>query len=491
MPILKRSLGAVLSASIFSMVLLIAGAGPVAAATTLVVDGDSMGSAANCDDATPAYTTINLAVAAAVNGDTIVVCPGPYPELNVLINKSLTLLGARAGDPYGGRTHGDASESTVAGTFTVQAPSVRIDGFSLTNPALDTGIVVKTAGNDAVIIHNIIKGIGGVGVMGPTTAVYLELGPDRVRVALNRISEVQSIRSAQGILVGDSTSGDPSLDIVIVGNRIETITSAAAAPADARGAYGIQLNNGASAVLTATGYTTAFIAGNAISGLTGNWAHAIGLEGDTPGVVVVGNSMTNLVDISPAAVNDAIAVFFESNPSFATARVNQNNFTLLTTQWGIALHPTLNPPGTTAEVDGTCNWWNSSDGPGGPFGDPASTGAWVSDNVDYEPWLTSPAPGGDCKGDSDDGEECDEDTDGRHEENDGEGDDDDCDDDDDGDSDDESGPDTDNDSHHDNDDSDNSNDRSKDRSGNGSNDGRRGNGRGNDSGSNDGGRRRN
>src|SRR5205807_2428207 len=46
--------------------------------------------------ASPSFNTITFAVAAASNGDTIQVCAGTYNE-NVIIPKTLTLNGARAG----------------------------------------------------------------------------------------------------------------------------------------------------------------------------------------------------------------------------------------------------------------------------------------------------------------------------------------------------------------------------------------------------------
>jgi hypothetical protein len=355
-------------------------------AATLVVDDDGMASAGNCNAATAAYPTISLAVAAAANGDTIKVCPGTYAD-NVAVNKSLRIRGAQAGNFYGGRTFANANESTVTGitpfvgVFTVEAANVTIDGFSVTNPGRTLGIVVKTPGDNARIINNIIDTIGGVALNDTTVGVYLEYGPDRVQVLLNRIRNIVSVRSAQGILIGDSTSANPSLNILVALNRIEDITST-------RGAYGIQANNGASTAASATGYTTAALLCNTINNLKGGWAHAIGLEGDTPAVIVSGNTISNLVDVTPDPIlgQDAIAVFFEANPSFPTAHVNLNNFDLTVAQYGIAVHPAL---GTIAgDVDGVRNWWGNSSGPG-PVG--PGTGAKVSPKVRYSPWLRSRA----------------------------------------------------------------------------------------------------
>src|SRR5206468_78626 len=63
--------------------------------------------------------------------------------------------------------------------------------------------------------------------------------------------------------------------------------------------------------------------------------------------------------------------------------------------YGIAVHPALIVAFPTRIVDGTCNWWDSADGPG-PVG--PGTGARVTPNVDYTPWLIAPAPGGACLG---------------------------------------------------------------------------------------------
>jgi hypothetical protein len=315
------------------------------------------------------------------------VAPGLYVE-NVTISRSLILNGAQAGNPVAGRVFG-VGESIVQGLITVQATNVTIDGFSLTNPGQNFGILVKTAGDNALITNNIIKTVGSTSLATNPAAIYLEYGPDGVRVVGNDISDIDSIPTAQGILIGDSTSANPSLNILIEGNSISDISSVS------RGAYGIQVNNGASNSPTATGYTTVVIRNNNIDNLIGGgWAHAIGLEGDTPNVVVVGNSISNLVDLTPVVGNqDAIAVFFQDNPSFATGRVNFNNFDVTIAAYGIAVSPV--PPISTALVDGTCNWWGDPNGPG-PIGPGA--GAKVSPNVDYTPWLNARAPGAACVG---------------------------------------------------------------------------------------------
>src|SRR6185503_14085763 len=181
-----------------------------AVTTTLVVDDDGQATNSNCNSSTATpYTTISAAVTAASAGDTVKVCPGAYSE-DVLVDKTLALKGAKFGVSVNSRTFGSASESTVTGLVTIQAPDVKLEGFSLTNPGEGVGVLVKTEGDNALVRKNIVNGVGGPTFANHSVGVYLELGPDGVTVDDNKISNVQSANpagapgTAQGILVGDS-----------------------------------------------------------------------------------------------------------------------------------------------------------------------------------------------------------------------------------------------------------------------------------------------
>ncbi len=366
-----------------------------AAATTVtfVVDDDGQATSGNCNSSTVTpYTTVGSAVAAASAGDTVKVCPGAYAE-NVVVDKTLNLKGAKAGVGVASRTFGGANESTVTGLVTIQAAGVSVDGFSLTNPDQGLGVIVKTAGNNALIKKNLISTVGSATFVGPTVGVYLGLGPDGVRVDGNKITDVQSqTGSAQGILVGDSTSSNPSLGVRISGNTISGMASVA------KGAYGVQINNGASTAPAAIGYTEARITGNTISNLSGGWAHAVGLEGETPNVVVKYNVITNLTDVTPTPVNDAIAVFFEANPFFFTSEVNHNSLAVGSTAYGIAVHPSLTAVYSSLQMEAQCNWWGASNGPGSVG---VGSGSMVTAGVDYAPWLKSANLNKNCNHDDD------------------------------------------------------------------------------------------
>jgi hypothetical protein len=368
--------GRVLAVAILGLV--ITGAQRAAAATLLVDDN-------HVECPTAPYTTISAAVAAASPGDTIQVCAGAYPENVTIPTASLTINGAQSGNPVSGRTFAGVGESTVTGMFTIQAAGVTIDGFSLTNPIQGTGILIKTIGDSAVIQNNFINGIGGTGFSGNTQAIYLERGPDNVKVLDNDISNVAGLASSNGgVFLGDSTSTNPSVNTLISGNSIHDIQSVN------RGAYAIHVNNGNGS----TSNSGLQIRNNTIDRLTGGgWVHAIGLEAKTPGVIVYGNSVTNLTGPS----TNTVAVWFESeeSTSFATGHVNQNNLDVTLVNYGIAVDPTLSAAYPNLSVDGTCNWWGASNGPG-PVG--PGSGSRVTPNVDFTPWLIAPAPGGACLG---------------------------------------------------------------------------------------------
>jgi hypothetical protein len=362
----------------------------VAAFATVLTLGGGTAQAATCTVPAP-YTTIQSAVNDSTCS-TINVAPGLYVE-NVIINRTLTLNGAQVGNPAPARV---GPESIVQGAnpigsnpvITINAVDVRIDGFTLKN-AITTGaaigIAVKTSGNGAFITNNIIDGVNTTDTSsnGSAQAIYLVNGPDNVRVLANDLKTIHSNRSAKGVHIGDSSSTNPSTGVLIEGNSIENVTS------DTRGAYGVSINNGNGT----TANSGLVVRNNTITNLNGGgWVHAIGLEANTPGVLVTGNTINPLVSLSP---NDIVAVWFEANPSFGTAVVNENNFDVTIAAYGIAVQPVLITTFPNSIVDGTCNWWGDPNGPG-PVGPGA--GAKVTPNVDFNPWLTAPVPVGACLG---------------------------------------------------------------------------------------------
>ena len=153
---------------------------------------------------------------------------------------------------------------------------------------------------------------------------------------------------------------------MIQANNISNITAG-------KGAYGVKLNNGA-------GVPGVQVKDNTFTGLNGGWTHAVGLETNTSGAVVTGNTFSNLTVTSGS---NNVAAWFESNPSSNTATVTSNRFNGAG-YYGVA----INPPDVTAGRTATAknNWWGSACGPG--------TGVLVGTNVDYSPWWTDASGGG-------------------------------------------------------------------------------------------------
>jgi hypothetical protein len=320
--------------------------------------------------------------------------PGVYNE-NVGVTHSCTINGAQAGNAFAGRTSGGPAESTVNGVnpsagvavFQIDASDVTIDGFTIKDTVSSGaayGVTVRAGGSDAAILNNIFDTITtpDAGGNGTAQAVYLTAGgPDNVNIQDNEMKNVHSNRSAKGVLIGDNGGTDPSQNVQVKGNSIHNITS------DTRGAYGVSVAN----VANVSGLK---VLKNNISNLTGGgWVHAVGLEGDTPGVEVTDNDISNLNDTTPTIPSDSLCVWFESNPSFGSANVHTNNFNVTPASYGVAVHPAL----TGGTVSGGCNWWNSPTGPTTGT-NPGGTGAQVSPNVAYAPWLIAPAPDGSCFG---------------------------------------------------------------------------------------------
>jgi parallel beta-helix repeat protein len=112
-------------------------------AVTRVVDEDGKATIANCNDTThTAHLTIQLAVNASNPGDTILVCPGVYPE-QVTIAKSLTIRGVASGNENLVLIRPGAITVTNSTSFSTGNPIAAIvlvketKGVTLTNLTID------------------------------------------------------------------------------------------------------------------------------------------------------------------------------------------------------------------------------------------------------------------------------------------------------------------------------------------------------------------
>src|SRR5579872_6537486 len=207
-----------------------------------------------------AYTTIQLAVNAAVPGDIILVGPGKYtapaPGPVVMIptaKHDISILGAQAGVDArnrgnAGNGQGVTQESIVDATgttgstnagFIVQAMNVTIDGFTIQNAnsaanANDSGIDLKGSGSGvtpasgAKILNNVLQKNGQALSLnfegsGPVTNVLVE----------HNLFEDNNVVSGDGIFTSgcqnviiteNSFTGDPTAAVGINNSSNVSIT---------------------------------------------------------------------------------------------------------------------------------------------------------------------------------------------------------------------------------------------------------------------------
>src|SRR6266480_299147 len=136
------------------------GTAATATAATRYVNPDG-----TCGGNSPCYTTIQAAINAASNGDTIKVADATYNE-SVNINKSLTLQGAQTGVDARNRSGAESVITNACSPVQINADNVTLDGFTVqgstqADPCTIVGIWMNpgfsgTQGG-AQILNNIVQ----------------------------------------------------------------------------------------------------------------------------------------------------------------------------------------------------------------------------------------------------------------------------------------------------------------------------------------------
>jgi hypothetical protein len=318
---------------------------------------------------TAVYTTINAAVTAATPGETILVCPGTYNE-NVIINKSLTLLGAKAGidaRTRGGSLTGETviNSNFAGGTIQVQANNVTIDGVAITNavygiiaspPAVTPAsnvvvqnVYIASASQDGVILYNATSGTVRQNLIKNTVNTGISGGSSdsMPHVVLTATIEDNEIVNARYGISGYQTGS------TIRRNYVHSFTGSPGAGIGGQ-------------------FTNTTIQGNTVSGYTNGAGIGFAAYPGRPlssNVSVTGNRLTG----------NAAGVYVDSTQTTLTGIVvNSNNITGNTTAGAFNL--------STATLNAENNWWGCAAGPGNPGCDT------VVGNVDFTPWLTAPVP---------------------------------------------------------------------------------------------------
>ncbi len=310
------------------------------------------------------YETIQEAIAAASDGDTIVVAVGSYKE-NVTVDKSLTLKGARAGedarDRSGDETIIEPDEGAGIRILPAAGRTVVIDGFTVRNTL--HGITTPEPGvmaADIIVMNVRVMNAGEFGISLTFTEkttvenCYVEgleyginagaLQPYPPTKAVFRHNEV--VNTKFGII-------GYLQDSLIEDNLVRDFT---------QGGVGIsgQFLDTEIKDNTVTGYTK----GTAIT-----FESHYGRELST-NVKVEGNTLKN----------NRIGVYvWDTQTELVGIAVNFNNI------FANSYRGVLND--SREILDTARNWWGASDGPRG-LG--PGTGDYVSSRAVFEPWLGAP-----------------------------------------------------------------------------------------------------
>ncbi|MEW6269255.1 MAG: hypothetical protein AB1689_08170, partial [Thermodesulfobacteriota bacterium] len=424
---------------------------PAAAhADTLVVDADGTYDAGtnDCAGGDPASTTINAANAAAVDGDTILVCPGIYNESQIDITKALTFQGSGADvtiiDAGGG------TGLVNAGTIRIRTTTgdVTFDGFTVRNPAAQGaspsgvryGFNVKSSSPVTyTITNNVIEGTNdptmsqdyGIYANGPAALETLIFQYNVVRntgsnpilieqhvgptdVSFNTFDRGVS-QNGVSAYFNMSHSGVPITSLQRVSNNVIDLANDPGPYSGANASSGIVFFSAFGGSLGT--FSNVEITGNTITNVEDsrraialtNGAAAPGTDGEISNAVISCNAISgpgaaNSVGIrllglvtNPSIVNNDISgvatgLLARDNSGHIASGIvlNENGFSAIGARaidwWG------------TTPFDAELNWYDSASGPTEPS-NPGGTGAAIGASggpvgagvVDYEPWLGSDA----------------------------------------------------------------------------------------------------
>jgi parallel beta-helix repeat protein len=312
------------------------------------------------------YATIQGAIDAASDGDTIIVAAGLYEE-SIVIDKSLTLKGAQAGVDARTRT-GDETiiepgeEEIGISILTTAGRVVVIDGLTVQNAvhAMSTPEFGLMAAN--ITVRNVrVLNPGEFGISLTytinTTVEYCYVENAEIAINAGAVEPAPpTVATFRNNEVVNSEFGITGYlkDSLIEGNLIRDFSS---------GGIGISLQclNTTIKNNTVTGY---------VKGAAMTFEKSHHDRPSSENVKVAGNDFTG---------NRYGIYVFDTQETLTGITVNFNN--IADNSWS----GVRNDRGLT--LDATDNWWGDVTGPSG-FG--PGEGDAVSDNVDFEPWLGAP-----------------------------------------------------------------------------------------------------
>ncbi len=368
-------------ALLFSIALLTLASAAVAAGATLTVGN------ASSLPCTGTYATISAAVAAASAGDTIQVCPGTYNE-QVTINKTLTLVGAKAGvDARTRATTGESIINSSCGPVQIFADNVVLDGFTVQG-ATDL---------DPCYIAGIYTNPGGFGYDGGYKIRNNIVQNNIIGIELDNTGALQTTVERNLIQNNNNPGPDGGTGIdtnfglsnaVIDNNKFVGHTNSAI-NAFGGGSNIAVSNNEFSANARALGWfavTSSSITGNNVHNSTDPATADIRIFGGVSSLSITCNTLANgagrairIGDFCPGCPNSSISIN------------NNNIFGYPVAGLQVDAASYIGAPGS---LNATNNWWGSSTGPT-IASNPGGTGEPIIDPdgvVNYTPFRTTFAP---------------------------------------------------------------------------------------------------
>jgi len=316
--------------------------------------------AADVIDVPGDYDTIQEAIDAASDGDTVIVGGGLYEE-NVEIDKSLTLKGAQAGvdarNRSGPETIIEPDEGTGIRIITDEDQWVVVDGLTVRNAEHGIATPEPTTADDITIRNVRVLNPDEFGI-SPTFTIATTVEYCYVEGAVQAINAgalvpfEPTVATFRNNEIVNSQFGFTGYlkDSLIEGNLVRDFTT---------GGVGIggQLINTEIRNNTITGY---------VEGAALTFEEHYGRD-LSENVHVEGNTFTR---------NEFGIYVFDTQTTLTGIAVNFNNIA------GNSRYGVWNKGGET--LDATKNWWDSAGGPGGAG---HGGGDAISTKVRYSPWL--------------------------------------------------------------------------------------------------------
>jgi hypothetical protein len=366
--------------AVLTLLILTAALALGASAQTSVVDDDGAGSASDCNDAAPAFSTIQDAVAAALPGTIVQVCAGAYNSgSGIAVNKSLTLRGPNSAvSPNGGARN---PEAVVNGTGILlrfsSGPSI-VEGFKFDSGggAGDGIIDAYDPALNLTLQKNIF--VGGAGRFFFNSPSLLTFNDNYLTGTLD---------VGEGLFVAGNWNGTTGTAVNIVNNVWENHLTDAMNLSSVSGSiagnritnvvyYGILLAN-SSGSLSIDHNTFDAIVNPDLS--VPNWG--AGIRFYTPSFIGAVNIKSNAFKNSYTGVG-----IRQSGGNIAGMDIHVNFNTFVNNANGGIRHD------GTGGLDAENNWWGCNYGPGaggaGCSGTPNGVNGPAAASVDANPWLT-------------------------------------------------------------------------------------------------------